>query len=99
MSGLLRESPVGGYFDDSEPGLAATVASVRPCVLATRPGTVTRYSNLAPSIAGMLVERASGLSFEDYFRERASCNRWGWSIRPGLARGFRPAASSSRICA
>jgi len=65
-SGLQREAAVGGYLDDSEQGLAATVASVRPCVLATSPGSATRYSNLAPSIAGMLVERASGLSFEDY---------------------------------
>jgi CubicO group peptidase (beta-lactamase class C family) len=69
-SGLQRESPVGGYFDDSEPGLAATVASVRPCVLATRPGATTRYSNLAPSLAGLLVERASGLSFDEYQRAR-----------------------------
>jgi serine beta-lactamase-like protein LACTB len=69
-SGLQRESPVGGYFDDSEPGLAATVASVRPCVLATPPGAVTRYSNLAPSLAGHLVERASGPSFDDYQRAR-----------------------------
>ncbi len=69
-SGLQREAPVGGYYDDSEPGLAATVASVQPCVLATRPGAVTRYSNLAPSLAGLLVERASGLSFEDYQRTR-----------------------------
>jgi len=67
-SGLQREAAVGGYLDDSEPGLAATVASVRPCVLASRPGSATRYSNLAPSIAGMLVERASGLSFADYQR-------------------------------
>jgi len=69
-SGLQRESPVGGYFDDSEPGLAATVSSVRPCVLATQPGAKTRYSNIAPSIAGWMVERATGLSFEDYQRRR-----------------------------
>jgi CubicO group peptidase (beta-lactamase class C family) len=69
-SGLQRESPVGGYFDDSEPGLEATVASVRPCVLATAPGAKTRYSNIAPSIAGWMVERAGGLSFEDYQRGR-----------------------------
>jgi serine beta-lactamase-like protein LACTB len=69
-SGLQRESPVGGYFDDSQPGLAATVTSVRPCVLATRPGAKTRYSNIAPSIAGWMVERAAGLSFQDYQRRR-----------------------------
>ena len=41
-SGLQREATVGGYLDDSEPGLAAAVASVRLCVLANRPGSVTR---------------------------------------------------------
>src|SRR5438105_4649990 len=45
-SGLQREAAIGGYFDDSEPGLAATVASVRPCVLVTRPGEKARNSNL-----------------------------------------------------
>lgn len=68
-SGLPRESPVGGYFDGSQPGLAATVTSVRSCVLATPPGEKTRYSNIAPSIAGRLVERASGEGFEDYQRK------------------------------
>jgi CubicO group peptidase (beta-lactamase class C family) len=68
-SGFQRESPVGGYFDDSNPGLAATVASVRSCVLATRPVEKTRYSNVAPSIAGYLIERASGQAFEDYQRQ------------------------------
>jgi CubicO group peptidase (beta-lactamase class C family) len=65
-SGLPRESTVGGYFDPSQPGLAKTVASIRPAVLATRPGEKTRYSNIAPSIAGLLVERASGQKFEEY---------------------------------
>ncbi len=68
-SGFQRESPVGGYFDDSQPGLAATVASVRGCILVTRPGEKTRYSNVAPSLAGHLVEKVSGQSFEEYQRE------------------------------
>jgi len=67
-SGLQRESVIGGYMDDSETGLAATVASVRSCVLVTLPGEKTRYSNLGPSIAGVMVERASGESFEEYQR-------------------------------
>lgn len=65
-SGLPRESPVGGYLDASEPGLAATVASVRGCVLVTRPGEKTRYSNLGPALVGALVQRVSGQSFEAY---------------------------------
>ncbi|MCX6927571.1 MAG: serine hydrolase [Verrucomicrobia bacterium] len=67
-SGLQRESPVGGYFDVSQPGLAATLASLRRCVLVTHPGEKTRYSNVAPSLAGHLVERASGQRFERYQR-------------------------------
>ena len=67
-SGLPREGSVGGYMDDSQPGLAATVASVPASVLVTRPGEKTRYSNFAPSVAGRLVERASGETFEDYQR-------------------------------
>lgn len=68
-SGLPRESAVGGYLDVSEPGLAATVASARAAVLATRPGGKMRYSNLGPSLAGFLVERAAGVGFEDYQHE------------------------------
>jgi len=65
-SGLQRESTVGGYFDESQPGLAATLASVPSSVLVTRPGEKTRYSNVAPSLAGHLVELASGQTFADY---------------------------------
>ena len=68
-SGLQREATVGGYFDDSQPGLAATLASVRGCVLVTRPGEKTRYSNVAPSLAGHLVERVSRQTYEDYQRD------------------------------
>ncbi|HEY0548482.1 MAG TPA: serine hydrolase domain-containing protein, partial [Verrucomicrobiae bacterium] len=69
-SGLPREGSVGGYMDGSEAGLMKTVASVPASVLVTKPGEKTRYSNLAPSVAGRLVERASGMSFEDYQRVR-----------------------------
>jgi CubicO group peptidase (beta-lactamase class C family) len=65
-SGFTREATVGGYLDDSEPSLAATLATVPASVLVTKPGEKTRYSNLAPSLAGHLVERASGQAFEDY---------------------------------
>ena len=68
-SGLPRESAAGGYFDDSQPSLAATLASLPSSVLVTRPGEKTRYSNVAPSLAGLLVERASGQTFEDYQRD------------------------------
>lgn len=69
-SGLQRESPVGSYFDGSEPGLAATCASLRDCVLATLPTAKTRYSNIAPSLAGHVMATVSGMSFEHYQREK-----------------------------
>lgn len=65
-SGLPREAPVGGYFDPAQPSLAATVASMAGTVLATRPGEKTRYSNVAPSIAGNLVEIVSVQPYEVY---------------------------------
>ena len=67
-SGLQREATVGGYFDPAQPTLAATVASIASGVLATRPGEKTRYSNFAASIAGHVVERVTGESFEDWQR-------------------------------
>ncbi len=67
-SGLQREATVGGYFDTTQPSIAATVASVVPGVLATKPGEKTRYSNFGPTIAGHVVERVTKQSFEDYQR-------------------------------
>jgi CubicO group peptidase (beta-lactamase class C family) len=65
-SGMIRESPVGGYFDAAQPSLAVTVASVRTSVLVNRPGTKTRYSNVGPSVAGHIVATVAGREFEDY---------------------------------
>jgi CubicO group peptidase (beta-lactamase class C family) len=63
---MIRESPIGGYLDDREAGLADTVTSASGCVLVNPPNAKTRYSNVGPSIAGRVVELVSGLSFEAY---------------------------------
>lgn len=68
-SGMIRESPVGGYLDPSQPALADTVASVRPCVLIDPPNTKTRYSNVGPAIAGQIVSTVAGVPFEQYEQE------------------------------
>lgn len=65
-SGLQREAPVGGYFDDSQPTLAATCASVRGCAVVTPPNAKTRYSNIGPSLAGQVVATVSGELFEKF---------------------------------
>lgn len=65
-SGMVRECPVGSYFDDAEPGMEKTVASLASCVLAHPPTTKTKYSNSGVTIVGRAVERVSGMQFEAY---------------------------------
>lgn len=65
-SGLVRESPVGGYLDPRQPTIAATVASLAPCVLVHRPGTHTKYSNVGPTITGRVVGLVAGMPFVEY---------------------------------
>ncbi len=65
-SGLVRESPVGNYFDPTEPSLAATVASLNSTSLVYPPNTKTKYSNAAVSVAGYALEKVSGVPFEEH---------------------------------
>jgi CubicO group peptidase (beta-lactamase class C family) len=68
-SGMVRESPVGGYFDGSGPTVSETIASLESCVLVNLPNTKTRYSNVGPTIVGHTVSKISGQPFEDYQSE------------------------------
>lgn len=68
-SGMIRESPVGGYFDDTEPGLTRTVESLPGAVLVNPPNTKTRYSNVGPTIAGRILELVTGTRYAQYQRE------------------------------
>jgi CubicO group peptidase (beta-lactamase class C family) len=65
-SGLVRESPMGGYFDPTEPSIDETVASLADCVLVHHPNTVTKYSNIGVTVVGHTVAEVSGQSFADY---------------------------------
>lgn len=67
-SGLVREAPVGGYFDASEPTAEATVASLADCVRVHPPNTQSKYSNSGVTVVGRAVEALSGQSFADYQR-------------------------------
>jgi CubicO group peptidase (beta-lactamase class C family)/D-alanyl-D-alanine dipeptidase len=69
QSGLVRESPVGHYFDDQEPSIADTVKSLNETSLIYKPGTRTKYSNAGVSVAGLVVERIAGKPFEDFVRD------------------------------
>jgi serine beta-lactamase-like protein LACTB len=68
-SGLVREPPVGHYFDPSEPTLAETVASINRTELVYRPGTRIKYSNAALAAAGYALELLEGRPFDDVIRE------------------------------
>jgi len=65
-SGLLREPPVGHYFDDTEPTLEATVESLNRTRLVYPAGTHTKYSNAAIAVAGYVLEKLSGEPFTSY---------------------------------
>ena len=56
QSGLVRESPVGNYFDPDEPSLEETVASLNQTKLVYPPNTRTKYSNAAVAVVGAVLE-------------------------------------------
>ncbi len=65
-SGLIRESPIGSYFDHTDPGLDATVESLIGKPVLYEPGSgPTKYSNAAVSVAGYVMSKVLGESFED----------------------------------
>ena len=68
-AGLVREPPVGHYFDPSEPTLAATVASLSRTRLVFEPGTQQKYSNPGLAVVGQVIATVTGRPFEDAVRD------------------------------
>src|SRR5262249_7171165 len=62
-SGLVRESPVGSYFDATSPPLAKMVQSLNDTSLVFAPEARTSYSNAAVATAGYVVERTGKQPF------------------------------------
>jgi CubicO group peptidase (beta-lactamase class C family)/D-alanyl-D-alanine dipeptidase len=67
-SGLLREPPVGNYFETSQPSLAATVHSLNDTALVFAPNAHTKYSNAAIAVVGYVLEVRSHKSFPEYLK-------------------------------
>ncbi|MCI0432059.1 MAG: serine hydrolase [Gemmatimonadetes bacterium] len=67
-SGLLREPPVGNYFDPEGSTLAAMVASVNDRDLVYPPGERTKYSIAAIALVGYILEARSGEPFARYLQ-------------------------------
>ncbi len=65
-SGLVREPPVGNYFEDTEPSLAATVASLSSTRLVYEPRARAKYSNAGIAVVGRVLEELAGQAFPAY---------------------------------
>ncbi len=95
-SGLVRESPVGNYFDPTEPTLAETVASLNTTSLVYKPETKTKYSNAAVAVVGAALESQLDVSHPEQVRrtilDPLQMNRSSFvvtpSVEPKLATGW-----------
>lgn len=67
-AGLLREPPVGNYFDPSELSLAAMIHSLNDTTLVYAPETHTKYSNAGVAVVGYVLEKHSGEPFAAYLQ-------------------------------
>lgn len=67
-AGLVREPPLGHYFDPTEPTLEATVRSLNRTRLVYAPGTRIKYSNAAIATVGYVLERLKNMPFAEYVR-------------------------------
>ena len=65
-AGLVREPPVGHYFDTTSPPIAATVASLNGTTLIYKPATHIKYSNAGIAVVGDVLERVGGEPFASY---------------------------------
>jgi CubicO group peptidase (beta-lactamase class C family)/D-alanyl-D-alanine dipeptidase len=68
-SGLLREPPVGNYFDPTEPTLQATVRSMNSTQLVYEPGTHSKYSNAGIAVVGYTLQELNHQSFSEYLKQ------------------------------
>jgi serine beta-lactamase-like protein LACTB len=67
-SGLVREPPVGNYFDPTRPSLARTVESLNKTEVVYRPESRIKYSNAAVATAGFVLEQTQKQTFERYLQ-------------------------------
>jgi serine beta-lactamase-like protein LACTB len=65
-SGLVREPPIGNYFDPTGPSLAKTVESLNKTQLVYKPETKTKYSNAAIATVGFVLEETQKQPFARY---------------------------------
>ena len=69
-SGLIREPPVGNYFDPTEPTLAKSIESLNGVGLIYPPESRIKYSNAAIGVVGYALEVSQKEKFEKYVQRR-----------------------------
>ena len=88
-SGLVRESPVGHYFDATSPSLAATVESLNTTALVYPSETRTKYSNAAVAAVGYVLENLEKKPFDQVAKQRLleplDMSHSGFTLTPELA--------------
>ena len=68
-AGLVREPPVGHYFDNSSPSLEATVGSLNDTRLVYAPAAKTKYSNAGIAVAGFALASAAHKKFPEHLSD------------------------------
>jgi CubicO group peptidase (beta-lactamase class C family)/D-alanyl-D-alanine dipeptidase len=69
-SGVVREGPVGNYFDDTQPSIEATVKSLSKTALVYEPGSKESYSNMALATVGYVLERTQKEPFDKLMQRK-----------------------------
>jgi CubicO group peptidase (beta-lactamase class C family)/D-alanyl-D-alanine dipeptidase len=94
-AGLVREPPVGSYFDSTSPPLAATIASLNRTTLVYPPATHTKYSNAAIATVGYVLERLTRAPFAQALSRAVlqplGMTMSGFEPTPALTRELAPA--------
>ncbi len=65
-AGLVREPPIGNYFDPDEPSLERTVKSLNGTELVYAPESHLKYSNAGLAVVGFALEQTQGQAYPRY---------------------------------
>jgi CubicO group peptidase (beta-lactamase class C family)/D-alanyl-D-alanine dipeptidase len=94
-SGLVREPPVGNYFDPTEPTLAATVKSLNRTKLVYAPESHQKYSNAAIATVGYVLQQTQKVPFAKYLQKQVlgplGLQKSGFQPTPRLTRDLAKA--------
>jgi CubicO group peptidase (beta-lactamase class C family) len=103
LSGLQRESPGADWERGELPLAPEVVARLREVEHVLVPGEEWHYSNLGFVLLGEVVERRSGIPYDEYVEQRlvapAGLRRTSWNAEPPAATGYfvDPYADRARV--